>query len=73
MKVEPELNGSVFSWSLVISSLLSPGLIFWSSFLLKTLWLLTAFFFFKQLITGSNLLYFCGPLKIFLLARLTLE
>lgn len=72
-KVEEELNGSVFSWPLVniISPVLSPGLIFyWSLFLLDTLWLLRAFW---AIITGNNMLYFCSLLKIFLLAKLTLE
>lgn len=74
MKVEQELNGSVFSWSLVniILSLLSPGFILLVCFLAKNP-LAAHSIFLKKLITGSNMLYICGLLEIFLLAQLTLE
>ena len=76
MKVEEDLNGSVFSWLLVniFSSLLSPGLSFISLlFFLAKNPLVVHSIFFLQLIIGNNILCFGGPGEIFLFAKLTFE
>lgn len=68
-----DLNASIFSWSLVNVISSEPGLIFyWSIFFLSKNRLVVHSVL-LQLSIGKNILCFCGPLKIFLLAKLTLE